>query len=415
MRLLHAGLHLRDGRGVLPAGPYADRPDRAGRRAPSRSARRGAPARPRPERSNGQHRSRPRPGHAPDHEHGPNGFDLHALSGNLCRCTGYRPIRDAAYALGTPEPTDPLRARLRPARPRPRSPTTDRQRRRHATSARHPGRGAGPARREPGRPAGRRLHRLGRRAQHPARPRRAEHRHRPADRAARTGGQRRRHRPRRRPHPVRDRARAGRPGAAAGRALPAVRLPADPQRRHPGRQPRHRLADRRLPAGAAGAATCTLVLASRDGEREVALADYFTGYRQTVLQPGELIKIIRIPLPLAPVSAFHKIAKRRFDDISSVAVGVRADPGRRRRSSRSPSASAGWRRPRCARLATEEALTGRPWTRETVAEARRGAGRRRYADERPPGQRRLPRRDAADVAAQVLRRQPGEPVRRCRA
>ena len=49
-----------------------------------------------------------------DAEHGPNGFDLHALSGNLCRCTGYRPIRDAAYALAEPDPHDPL---LRPAAP----------------------------------------------------------------------------------------------------------------------------------------------------------------------------------------------------------------------------------------------------------------------------------------------------------
>ena len=63
------------------------------------------------------------------------------------------------------------------------------------------------------------------------------------------------------------------------------------------------------------------MLASADGEREVELADYFTGYRQTLQRADELIKIIRIPLPLAPVTAFHKIAKRRFDDISSVAVG----------------------------------------------------------------------------------------------
>ena len=113
---------------------------------------------------------------------------------------------------------------------------------------------------------------------------------------------------------------------------------------------------------------CTLVLASRDGEREVDLADFFTGYRQTVLRPDELITIIRVPTPVAPVSAFHKIAKRRFDDISSVAVayalrladgvveevriglgGVAATPIRARD--------------------TEVALAGQPWTRETVRDA----------------------------------------------
>jgi xanthine dehydrogenase small subunit len=46
-----------------------------------------------------------------DGEHGANGFDLHALSGNLCRCTGYRPIRDAAYALGEAPADDPFAVR----------------------------------------------------------------------------------------------------------------------------------------------------------------------------------------------------------------------------------------------------------------------------------------------------------------
>src|SRR6185437_15457597 len=50
-----------------------------------------------------------------------------------------------------------------------------------------------------------------------------------------------------------------------------------------------------------------LVLAARNGERTVELADYFTGYRQSVKRPDELIKAIRIPTPVAPIAAFHKI------------------------------------------------------------------------------------------------------------
>src|SRR5690606_1122461 len=68
-----------------------------------------------------------------------------------------------------------------------------------------------------------------------------------------------------------------------------------------------------------------LVLASSRGERVVPLSEYFTGYRQTVREPDELIREIRLPLPLAECTAFHKIAKRRFDDISSVAVGFAVD------------------------------------------------------------------------------------------
>jgi len=69
----------------------------------------------------------------------------------------------------------------------------------------------------------------------------------------------------------------------------------------------------------------SVVLAGPGGEREVPLDEYFTGYRRTVMQPGELIKTVRVPLPPAPLTAFHKIAKRRFDDISSVAVAFALD------------------------------------------------------------------------------------------
>jgi xanthine dehydrogenase small subunit len=100
----------------------------------------------------------------------------------------------------------------------------------------------------------------------------------------------------------------------------------------------------------------------------VPLADYFTGYRQSVRRPGALIRAGRIPLPLAPVTAFHKIAKRRFDDISSVAVAFALDIEdgvvRKARIGLGGVAATPIRA-----LAAEAALEGKPWVTETVEAA----------------------------------------------
>jgi xanthine dehydrogenase small subunit len=112
-----------------------------------------------------------------------------------------------------------------------------------------------------------------------------------------------------------------------------------------------------------------LVLASSQGEREVRLAEYFTGYRQSVKRPDELIKTIRIPLPVAPVTAFHKIAKRRFDDISGVAVAYAMRLGPDRSVESIFIGLGGVAATPIRALAAERALAGRPWTREVVAAA----------------------------------------------
>jgi xanthine dehydrogenase small subunit len=68
----------------------------------------------------------------------------------------------------------------------------------------------------------------------------------------------------------------------------------------------------------------TLILASAAGRREVNINNFYRGYKQLDLRPGELIAEIRIPLP-APdeLLRLYKVSRRRDLDISTFTAAVR--------------------------------------------------------------------------------------------
>jgi xanthine dehydrogenase molybdopterin binding subunit/xanthine dehydrogenase small subunit len=115
----------------------------------------------------------------------------------------------------------------------------------------------------------------------------------------------------------------------------------------------------------------SVVLASATGERVLPLDEFFVAYRKTALQPGEILKSIVIPRADNAVQTnrrFYKVSKRREMDISTVAGcfavaldesgiitkarlafgGVAALPARARK--------------------TEEALLGKNWSASTCEE-----------------------------------------------
>jgi xanthine dehydrogenase small subunit len=60
-------------------------------------------------------------------------------------------------------------------------------------------------------------------------------------------------------------------------------------------------------------------LVSRRGTRTLPLSAFFVGYRRTALEPGELIRALHIAQPLPAIQRFYKVSKRALDDISTVA------------------------------------------------------------------------------------------------
>ncbi len=116
----------------------------------------------------------------------------------------------------------------------------------------------------------------------------------------------------------------------------------------------------------------TLRLASATGERTIPLIEFFKGYRQTDLQPREVIVSVQIP-KVSGVnrrSQSYKIGKRGTDDISIVAAAFVIDLDADQRITHARLAYGGVAATPVRAIAVEELLIGKIWNAETVQQAK---------------------------------------------
>jgi xanthine dehydrogenase small subunit len=109
-------------------------------------------------------------------------------------------------------------------------------------------------------------------------------------------------------------------------------------------------------------------IAGHSGTRTVPLSGFFLDYRKTALARGEILVSIVIPKPLPDVR-FYKVAKRRLDDISTIAAAfsVTVDSASRVRAARLAYGGVAAVPMRCT--GAEDAIVGRPWNSHAVADA----------------------------------------------
>ena len=117
------------------------------------------------------------------------------------------------------------------------------------------------------------------------------------------------------------------------------------------------------------ALNATLILRTGEQCREIPVEDYFVRYKVTAQQPGEFIEAIRIPAP-SPAAAFraYKISKRLEDDISATCGAFNLDIDNGTVVSASIAFGGMAEIPKRASHC-EQALHNQPWSESTIEAA----------------------------------------------
>ncbi|HZM04652.1 MAG TPA: xanthine dehydrogenase small subunit, partial [Candidatus Saccharimonadales bacterium] len=117
-----------------------------------------------------------------------------------------------------------------------------------------------------------------------------------------------------------------------------------------------------------------VILAAAGGERTLPIDQFFLAYRKTALQPGEILKTILLPRgPSSPglkrKCAWFKVSKRREMDISTVAACFAVDLDSAGIVRHARLAYGGVAPMSVRARATEQALLGQPWNVQTLQAA----------------------------------------------
>jgi xanthine dehydrogenase small subunit len=111
-----------------------------------------------------------------------------------------------------------------------------------------------------------------------------------------------------------------------------------------------------------------ITLASVRGQRSLALEDFYLGYRQTDLQPDEVLAWIDVPPPAAGQHVrAYKVSKRLEDDISAVSLvlAVQVEAGHISHARIGAGGAGGVAATPARARQTEAALVDKPWDFET--------------------------------------------------